>query len=345
MAADRGDIVGEHVFRACKVLYLSFEDGEEEILRRFQAAMKYHNVSVEDIAGSLFVQAITQHDMKLAMQKRGGEVVIGPLVAKLKAMIERHHFEVIIFDPLIKTHAVQENDNAAMDAVADIMAGLAAKYKLSIDAPHHTRKGAGEPGNADVGRGSSATKDAGRLVYTLSKMTEKECATYKGVSETERKYLIRHDPAKVNIAPPSADTKWLRLVSVALGNGTIEYPRGDHVQTVEVWHPTDWLEGVSNERLGELATIIDEGFLHSTGERRYYGDHIQCKDTPRDVFALVAKHLPELNGLQARSLIRTWKKNDTLREEKYLDPEFRRERGCLRLNYHNKPGAIHATET
>ena len=54
-----------------------------------------------------------------------------------------------------------------------------------------------------------------------------------GVTEAERRSLIRMDSAKVNIAPPATSAKWFRLVGVGLGNGTAEYPHGDEVQTVE----------------------------------------------------------------------------------------------------------------
>jgi hypothetical protein len=41
-----------------------------------------------------------------------------------------------------------------------------------------------------------------RLVYTLSPMTEAEAQQF-GISEFERRHLIRMDSAKVNIAPPA----------------------------------------------------------------------------------------------------------------------------------------------
>jgi RecA-family ATPase len=138
----------------------------------------------------------------------------------------------------VKTHSVEENSNSAIDDVVQILTDLAAKYDISIDVPHHTRKGATDPGNADRGRGASATKDGGRLVYTLTTMTSEEAQTF-GVSEDARRNLIRMDSAKVNIAPPAAHAKWFRLIGIPLGNATEQYPHGDVVQTVEQWcHPT-----------------------------------------------------------------------------------------------------------
>ena len=42
--------------------------------------------------------------------------------------------------------------------------------------------------------------------------------------------MVRIDDAKVNIAPPSAATDWMRIVGVDLGNGNSTYPSGDNVQ-------------------------------------------------------------------------------------------------------------------
>ena len=39
----------------------------------------------------------------------------------------------------------------------------------------------------------------------------------------------RVDSAKVNIAPPSIEARWFRIVGVPIGNGTDLYPDGDEV--------------------------------------------------------------------------------------------------------------------
>lgn len=88
-----------------------------------------------------------------------------------------------------------------------MLTGLATKYDIAVDVPHHTRKGSADPGNADRGRGASAMKDAGRLIYTLTTMTADE-AQALSIEEDQRRLLARMDSAKVNIAPPMAKAKW-----------------------------------------------------------------------------------------------------------------------------------------
>jgi hypothetical protein len=331
MAADRGDIVGEKVFTRCRVLYLSFEDGIDELRRRIHAAMKYHRVTKKDVEGYLFRAAISRHDLKLATQKRNGEVEVGDLVRIIEENLESTGADVVIFDPLVKTHSVNENDNTAMDKVADIMSSMALRHEISVDTPQHTRKGAGEPGDADIGRGASATKDAGRLVYTLTRMNEETADKYS-VPRDQRRAYIRHDSAKVNIAPPAANTKWFRLVDVAIANASPQYPNGDHVQTVEVWKGKDPLAGKIFE-LNALLNKIDAGYTDKYGVR-YYTDHKRARD--RAVWPVVQECFPQMTEGQCRDLIQEWLGKNMLQNKRHQyngDDEF-----GLRVNNANRPG-------
>ena len=143
----------------------------------------------------------------------------------------------------MKTHGVEENDNNRMDQVIQILAELATEENIAVDFPHHTSKGrAAAPGDADRGRGASAVKDGARLVYTLTTMTPEEAKRF-AIKEAERRLFFRVDSGKVNIAPPSRDAAWFKLVGVPLGNSSELYPNGDNVQTVEQWTPPETFEG------------------------------------------------------------------------------------------------------
>jgi hypothetical protein len=69
--------------------------------------------------------------------------------------------------------------------VVGILAEVAIRFNVAIDAPHHVSKGMIDPGNANRGRGASAFKDAARLVYTLLKMRLEE-AKALGIDERDR---------------------------------------------------------------------------------------------------------------------------------------------------------------
>src|SRR5262249_31785637 len=151
---------------------------------------------------------------------------------------------IISLDPFVKAHAVDENDNNAVDDVCNLLTGLGDEFNIATDIIAHSRKGPAAPGDAERGRGASSAKDAGRLVRTVTRMTENEADTF-GITKDDRESLIRVDDAKVNLMARSADAVWFKLVGVALHNGTTDYPNGDNVQSVERWYPPNNFGGVA----------------------------------------------------------------------------------------------------
>jgi hypothetical protein len=303
-------LTGEKVFQRCRVLYVSLEDDRDELRRRVQAAMKHHGVDPAHVRGQLYLATPAALGFKLASTD-AGTFKAGDLGAKLEAAIELHRIDAVILDPFIKSHAVGENDNSAIDQVMAILAGIAARWKVAIDVPHHVSKGAGDPGNADRGRGASSHKDACRLAYTLTTMREEEAKIF-GLGETERRSLIRMDPAKVNLAPPASAT-WFRLVGVPLGNSTAEYPNGDEVQTVEPWRPPALFDGLSHPLLNEILTALDRG--------RDDGSPYSAASAARDraAWKVIVGRVPGVPEKRARAIINTWIEEGVLVEETYVD--------------------------
>jgi hypothetical protein len=155
----------------------------------------------------------------------------------VRVFVDEKKPALVMIDPVKNAHAVEENNNDDMDAVVTILATLAIEKNIAVDVLSHERKSS-QPAAGDVNRarGAGALKDGGRLMYTNTWMTEDEANTF-GVSKEERRFLFRVDPAKVNLAPPSASAQWFKLVGVKLDNGDATYPNGDEVQTVEPWTP------------------------------------------------------------------------------------------------------------
>jgi RecA-family ATPase len=107
-------LTGEHVFRRCRVLLLSFEDDKDELNRRLAAALTHHKIERAELKGWLFIAA--PKAMKLAEMNRGGRQV-GRLETALRDAIDRRKPDIIGLDPFVKLHALEENDNGAMDFV------------------------------------------------------------------------------------------------------------------------------------------------------------------------------------------------------------------------------------
>ena len=321
-------LTGEHVFKRCRVLIVSLEDDRDELRRRVYAVMRHHRISPRDVKGCLFLAA--PKGLRLAEMKDGAAMQ-GQLHELLDVAIGQHKIDVVSLDPFIKSHGLDENSNGAIDYVCTTLAKLAIEHDCAIDLPHHTRKGAaGGAGDADRSRGASAMKDAARLVYTLTTMTTEEAEQF-GLSEVDRRSLIRLDSGKVNIAPPSRQATWFRLIGVTLDNGTAEYPNGDEVQTVERWEPPDTWAELDHHLLNRILDDIDAGLPNGS---RYSA---APKADDRAAWRVVTKHAPLKTEKQAREVIRAWLKSGLLHPQDYQDPTQSKPRSGLKVNAAHRP--------
>jgi hypothetical protein len=231
----------------------------------------------------------------------------------------------------VKAHSVEENNNSGIDDVVQVLTDMASEYNIAVDAPHHTSKGSSDPGNANRGRGASAMKDAARLVYTLSPMSQDEAKAF-GINEEQRRFYIRMDSGKVNIAPPMRSAKWFRLVGVRLNNGTALYPNGDEVQTVEPWKPPETWADMNTPLLNTILTEIDAGLPDGN---RYTN---APKSGDRAAWRVVTQHAPNKTEGQAREMIKTWVRNGTLINRDYQNPATRKAVKGLYLDTSKRPG-------
>jgi AAA domain/Primase C terminal 2 (PriCT-2)/Bifunctional DNA primase/polymerase, N-terminal len=323
-------LTGEHVFQRCRVLMISLEDDDKELKRRIRAARLYHQIEQDELKGWLFVAAPGRSAGKLLTVDKDGRLVTAGLAEKIEKVIQERRIDIVSLDPFIKSHAVSENDNNAIDAVVEILTQLAAKYDIAVDVPHHISKGQADPGNANRGRGASSMKDAARLVYTLTPMSLEEAKSF-GLDEAMRRSLIRMDSGKVNITPPMTEAKWFRLVGVPLGNGTELYPNGDLVQTVEPWTPPDKWAGLTHHLLNQILTDIDAGLQ----------DGNRYTDSPnagaRAAWRVVIKHAPNKSEADAKGIIKAWVKSGLLVSEEYTSPTTRQKIKGVRVDDSKRP--------
>lgn len=321
-------LTGEHVFRRCRVLIVSLEDDRDELRRRVYALLTHYNVAQDEVRGWLFLAA--PRAIKLA-QLRDGTPQAGALEAALRGAITTLELDVVSLDPFVKLHTLEENSNNAIDFVCSLLTQLAIDYDCAVDAPHHTAKGIATAGDANRGRGASAMKDAARLVYTLTAMSPEEAGQF-GVSEADRRSLVRLDSGKVNIAPPSRDAKWFRLIGVPLANGNADYPNGDEVQVVAPWTPPDLWRGLGTVELHQILDEIDAGLADGS---RYSPSGRQ--DLERAAWRVVGKHAPDRTPQQCQAIIATWVKSGLLVTRDYADPAQRKPRKGLFVDATKQP--------
>jgi AAA domain len=285
----------------------------------------HYKIDRSHLKGWLFLSAPGAAGGKLMTMNQRGHLIRGAMADNIEAVVVARGIDIVSLDPFIKSHSVDENSNSAIDDVVQVLTDLAAKYDIAVDAPHHISKGMADPGNASRGRGASAMKDAGRLVYTLTAMSTDEAKAF-GVSEEKRRLLIRMDSGKVNITPPMGAARWFRLVGVPLGNATDTYPSGDEVQTVEPWEPPDTWAGMSADLLNRIKADINAGMADGTR----YTDASAAK--ARAAWRVVQRHAPTKTEAQAREVIKTWVKNGVLVNREYENPVDRKTAVGLYLN-------------
>ena len=327
-AGDR--FTGEYVHKRTKVLIVSFEDDAKELRRRVLAARLYYNVSAADVAGWLYLAAPGRSVGKLMMLSSKGGIVQGSLGQFIEDAITRRGVGLIILDPFVKTHGIPENLNNEMDSVAQLLTDIAAKHNVAIDFPHHISKGAADPGNANRGRGATATVNAGRLVYTLATMSPDEANLFD-IPEDQRREFVRLDRAKLNIARASGPATWFRLIGVRLDNATTDYPNGDAVQTVAPWSPPETWAGLDSETINRILTDIDKGM----DDGNFYT--VTNSKTDRAAWQVVQRFAPNKSAGQAREIIASWVKSELLTQFDYVNPKTRQSVKGLKVDSTKRP--------
>jgi len=328
------EITGEHIFTRCKVLYLTLEDDVEELARRVQAACRYHRIDYLDVDGWLYLDAIT-NGCKLTKTDHDGNRTTGDLKDKLSEAVDRLGIDLVIVDPFVKSHgAVSENDNAAIDAAVSVLTDLCVTKNIAIDAPHHIRKGgAGLAGSAETARGGSAFRDAIRLGYTLTRMTEDDAKRY-GLPVESRWQYVRFDTAKVNIAV-GGTTTWFRLVGVPLENATELYPEGDTIQVAEPWSPPDLLLVIEDESFRDF--VLDE-IRRAPRDNLYSGAYNAGND--RHISKVMREAKPELTREQCQTILDRWLSDRIVIKTEYKDAGSRKKTGLI---VNEKPASDPAT--
>jgi AAA domain len=326
-------LLRDQVFIRAGVLIVCLEDGRDEIRRRVKAAMKHHGLTNADLRDYLFIAA--PKGVKLAELRDDGSPAAGKLERMARKAFIRRQIDIVSFDPFVKLHSFEENNNTAIDFVAGLLAQMAIEFNIAVDAPHHTKKGVTAAGDAEAGRGASAFKDAGRLVYTLTRMATKDADIF-GVIEAERRQLVRLDSAKVNLTPTGTEARWFKLVGVDLGNSTELYPHGDNVQTVEVWTPPDIYQRITDAVVNEILNRIDAGIK---GGGRYSAE--ASAKPERAAWCVVQEHASHLSGEQCRKVISNWLERQVLVKRTYHDAVQRKDRLGLYVVDANRPGITH----
>ena len=320
LATGRG-FLGERVHHSAPAWVFNLEDPLEEMQRRLAALMMLHGIPDDAVSGRLFLNTGRLRRLVMAELDGDGGIALpdrAPMIAAARAA----GVGLIVVDPFVKSHRLDENSNVHMDAAATAWAEVADQAACAVLLVHHVRKGTAD--GVDATRGAKALTDAARSASLLAAMTAEE-ASALGVPERERWRHVRLDDAKANLAPRAETAKWYRLESVSLGNGTVLYPLGDAVGAIAAWTPPSPFRDMSPADCNRALDAIVAGqdghafTRHRTGKSggRWAGTVLE------QLFGFAAD--------EAARVLAVWLKSGLLVEEEYRHPEQRKARLGLKV--------------
>lgn len=235
-----------------RVAYWNGEDPYEELQRIVMATVLHYGLDRADFEGRLFVDSGRVMPISIAHTTREGTMVAVPIVDALKEKLRENQIDVLIVDPFVSSHHVNENDNMAVNMVAKTWANIADELSIAIELVHHTRKSNGSELTVEDGRGASALLAAARSARVLNTMSSSEAAK-ADVTEQRRTYF-REDNGKLNFAPPPDGSRWYRIIDFELG----EFEMIEHVGVVTNWKYPDLTLDVRSEDILRAQRAIAE---------------------------------------------------------------------------------------
>jgi len=221
-ATGREDLVGETVHESVKSWVWNNEDDQDELRRRLAAVVQRWSIELDTIRNRLGLNSGADRPLLVARAGRDGAVARLPDIDAIAERVSANGIGLLVVDPFVETHEVDENDNAQIKAVAVMWREIARRCDCAVVLVHHTGKPpAAAPdawaGSLSASRGASSLGGVARIVRTLFGMSERD-ADKLGLPPEDRHRWVRLDDAKANLSL-SESAKWFRRESVTIANG------------------------------------------------------------------------------------------------------------------------------
>jgi hypothetical protein len=301
-------LLGQPVYERTKVWVISLEDPRSEGLLRLAAIMQHYNVMHEDLAGWLFMDGEDDIRITLAAETRDGVTENDALLEYMTAKIKQLGIGVLILDPLIGAHQVNENSNMAVQVVVAMLRKLARDTGASVHPVHHIRKGNGDEATVDSVRGANALIGAARSARVLNKISE-EVAEKLGLEGDAGKGLFRIDDAKQNLSAPSDKATYMQTIGVQIANG-------EYIAVVVPVTLPDAFEGVTAEAAMKVQRAVGKAAeaepLRESSQAKAWVGHLVGEMLGIDTAEKAGKGRVAL-------IIKQWIKTDVLRLDKVPD--------------------------
>jgi hypothetical protein len=318
MASGRS-LLGPFVPAPLRVVLINLEDTRNTMDKRIAAVMRQYGLTAADVGDRLIVIAKGEVKIKIAKQRRSGDVERNEQdIAALIRLVTEHHADVLSIDSFIRTHRVNENDNSAIQEVVECFEDIAVEAQCAVHLWHHTRKSGGEKVTIESARGAIAFIDACRSARILETMSAKEHEQLSGIEPgmLPPGYYFRAFNGKRNFAPPANQSDWFKIESLVLANG-------DNVGVVTAWRYPASQAAIPPEAIERILADIDRGMPNG---QRYSNDNAA---TTRAAWPIVQKHCPDKTEDQCRAMVAAWIKSGVLYQKKYRDPVYERQQTGL----------------
>ena len=133
------------------------------------AAMQHYGITPDDIKGRLFMDGEDTMEITLAAEGRDGLIPNNDLLAAMIRVIKQNKIGVVILDPFVSAHLVNENNNGSVQAVVAMLRKLARDTNSSVQLVHHIRKTNGDDATIDSVRGAGSLIGAARAARVINR--------------------------------------------------------------------------------------------------------------------------------------------------------------------------------
>jgi len=271
--------------------------------------MQHYGLTPDDIKGKLFMDGEDTMQITLAAEGRDGLIQNDELLAFMIRKIKEKNISVVILDPFISAHLVNENNNGSIQAVVSMLRKLARDTNSSVQLVHHIRKGNGEDANVDSIRGAGSLLGAARAARVINRVSQED-AMKLGVSETEALGIFKVEDGKSNMAPPAAKAVYRRMVGVKL-------PNGEYVGVATEFAMPDLFDGVSAKDAMKVQRDVGQAaqrgeFMRQNPQAKHWVGNIVALHLDLDVDK---KH----EKAKVNAIVKKWIETDVLRIEREKD--------------------------
>lgn len=281
LAAGEDKLLNQRIWQGAQRVWVwNLEDDIEELSRSIQAAAKHHSITNDMLDGRLFVDSgLDGATLCTAVETKEGVRVKEPVYEALRNELLRRQIDVLIVDPFVSSHEVEENSNSKIDKVAKEWSRLAKNANCCIVLAHHTSKAGSGEVNAMSARGAVALINAARATIVINRMAPEEAKKF-GIEEHEARRYINVSDDKHNRAPYSK-ASWYHLKSVDLGNGPFAFGfacPGDNVGVIEPCDLSEAVDETSNEKIRAIQEMLKEGeYIRENPQSRMWVGHAVAK--------------------------------------------------------------------